>query len=341
MVKRLIISILALSLLTAVNAQENMLPKNEVVKVEAGEYWIDNDYNDKTQFAVDSSTVAFTIDASLLNEGLHTLSYRVRDNEGMYSPLSTWMFMKNALRDTSIVNKVTMVEYWIDNDSITHSNNNVINDTIAFSVDASALSAGLHTLNYRVKDVLNNYSATHTWAFFKNEPKATKISWYKYWWNNNTDKAERVDVDCDSTVFLFSQQLEIPHYAKTDGYSRNSTARFNIVFGDDAGNVSNIEYADIAYPDEISPVSSIAAENQSDGVKLTWSANEDEIADYNVYVSENDMPFYLWMPNTTETTSVFKTQAGVTYRFTVTARDKTGNIEKLNENKAIEIKQNN
>lgn len=315
----------------------NEMKKNKEVKIIHGEYWIDN--NEKQEIAIDNDQVAFVLDASKANEGMHTLNYRVKDNEGKYSPLQTWIFLKNANHDTSVINKTASVEYWFDDKSNVLQSHIASNDTIEFSVDASPLKTGLHTLNYRAKDVLGNYSQIHTWAFFKTGSKPTKISWYKYWWNNNEDKAVKENVENDNAEFLFNKELTIPAYAMTDGYSNNSIARFHIVFGDDMGNVSNIEWTDVSYPDVIPPVSVIEADKEqaTESVTLKWYVSNDQVEDYNIYYSENDQPFVLWLPNTTKETATFKGNPGTTYRFTVTARDKAENRETFDENKNVEV----
>lgn len=237
--------------------------------------------------------------------------------------------------------QVVSCEYWIDNNYNDRKQISVDDSLVSFAIDAAQLKEGLHTLSLCVYDDLGNRSALTTWVFYRNGHKRpSKINWYKYWWNNHQDKAVKVMTECDSMVYIFSEELTIPNYAKTDGYSRNSTARFHIVFGDDIGNISSLEYADISYPDNIPPISTIEAEKQSDGVRLTWSANEDEIEFYNIYVSENDSPFFLWIPNTEKTEATFRGRAGVEYRFTITACDKAGNKEALDENKMVKVKVN-
>lgn len=310
---------------------------NKKIKITKGEYWIDR--NDKQEIAISGEQVSFVLDASGLGEGIHTLNYRVKDNEGMYSPLQTWIFMKNTQRDTTTVNKTSSMEYWFDDKSNVLQTYMSFNDTICFSVDASPLKSGLHTLNYRVKDILGNYSRTHTWAFYKTEPKATNISWYKYWWNNNEDKAVREDVESDGAEFVFNKELTIPTYAMTDGYSNSSIARFHIVFGDDLGNISNIEWIDVSYPDVLPPVSVIEVDKEqaNESVTLNWSVTNDQVEDYNIYFSEDDQPFVLWLSNTTKETATFKGKPGAIYRFTVTARDKAGNREMLDESKNVKV----
>ena len=105
------------------------------------------------------------------------------------------------------------------------------------------------------------------------------------------------------------------------------------------GNVSNIEWTDVSYPDVIPPVSVIEADKEqaTESVTLKWYVSNDQVEDYNIYYSENDQPFVLWLPNTTKETATFKGNPGTTYRFTVTARDKAENRETFDENKNVEV----
>ena len=51
------------------------MKKNKEVKIIQGEYWIDN--NKKQEIAIDNDQIAFVLDASKVNEGMHTLNYSV------------------------------------------------------------------------------------------------------------------------------------------------------------------------------------------------------------------------------------------------------------------------
>lgn len=309
--------------------------------VSAGEYWIDGSYSNRKIIGVVDGQVSFKLNADSLCEGLHTLSYRMKDSHGLYTPLQTWMFLRNELRDTTLVNGVKHIEYWFDDDMTTLHSVNAENNTIQFAADASHLWEGLHKLSCRAKDAVGKYSTPEVWAFYKrgNQQKATKISCYRYWWNNHIDKAVTDFVKNDSTAFVFEKQLVVPDYAKTDGFSAESTAKFNILFVDDLGNVSPLQAFDVPYPDEQPPMSTIEADKGETAVSvvLTWKTNESAIEDYNIYYSEDEQPFVLWLPNTTRQTATFKGQAGRSYRFTVTARDKAGNRETLDESKCVKV----
>ena len=62
----------------------------------ACEYWMDGDMSNITEIAVDSAQVAFAIDVTGLADGMHTLYYRVRDDQGRYSAPNTWLYMKSS-----------------------------------------------------------------------------------------------------------------------------------------------------------------------------------------------------------------------------------------------------
>lgn len=313
------------------------MPKNGPKKVIQGEYWIDSLYNQRIVVDVVDDELSFVYNGINLSEGLHTINYRVQDSEGLYSPTNTCIFMRIALRDNSILNQAALCEYWIDNDNANMKNVPLTDNEVSFVFDASYLGEGVHTLNYRICDVLGNYSIPYNWLFVKNiQAQGNRIAWYKTWWNDHYDMADMTELDADTTDFILTKQIEVPEYVKYDGFSRKSTARFNVVFGDDAGNMSRIESFEIVYPDLIPPISSIEIVGKTnDLVLLEWKANEDDIESYNVYVSENEKPFILWLPNTTATNAKFQVISGITYRFLVTALDKAGNMEIYDETNCV------
>lgn len=217
-------------------------------RVVSVDYWLDDEVARQQTVAMDSSSVAFAVDAAAMSEGLHTLNYRVKDDRGEYSATSTWLFVKNALRDTSLVNRAASVEYWFDNDTATVQRMDVDSDTILFSADASQLREGMHILSMRVSDALEQESAAMSWIFYKSYAvEDTRISWYTYWWEGHYDKAEKVTVESDSSEFVLLQQLEVPDYVKTDGDTCYSKSRLMFVFGNDNGYTSAISITEVSF----------------------------------------------------------------------------------------------
>ena len=332
------------------------LPQNEEVKVVKAEYWIDS--NEKKELAVNGSQVAFTLEAAEVSEGLHTLNYRLLNNEGRYSPLYTWMFMRERLRDESIDNKAAALEYWIDDisngvktieadgndisfvvdaskyslglhslnyrvkdvigrysmpktwmflreelrdesidnkvtnveywiDSIGNGVNDVTvsNGEINLSIDASSLNYGLHTLVYRLKDLRGRYSTPKTWVFLKNKPEGNaKVAWYKYWWNNQEGLAVREEVTAEGSEFVFNKQLTIPDYVMTNADEDNPTATLHVMFGDSEGHISKVLSTEISYtpivfkidPNELEVLKGFYAKFDGDNWTSKWVFAEGE-----------------------------------------------------------------
>ena len=302
------------------------------------QYWIDS--GERTEMAFTGSDTTFVIDGSMAKEGLHTISYRVKDSDGVYSPLHTWIFLRKGSEPDVEENSISFVEYWIDEDAEHKRVQATGNDAVSFSADASALSSGLHRLYYFVSDEHGKCSPTHLWVFIKQEKQeATQknIAWLRYWWNDHTDKAVKEYVSEESASYIFLKEIKVPDYAQTDTVS--SMARLHYVVGDNMGFVSPVEFADVEYSDGKAPVSIIEAEGESaeESVNLEWHTISDTVYDYNIYYSIDDQPFVLWLPNTTKEKTTFRGEPGHSYRFTVTARDKYNNREALDESKCVKV----
>lgn len=302
------------------------------------QYWIDN--GERTEVAYSGSDTTLVIDASITNEGLHTINYRVKDSEGMYSPLHTWIYLRKGIEADEIVNSISYVEYWIDENTEHKQIKASENDIVTFSVDASALNRGLHKLTYFVSDIYGKCSPSQVWFFIKLEEQETtprRIAWLRYWWGDFTDKAVKEEISDENADHIFLKEINVPDYARTD--TTNFTARLHYVVGDNKGYISPVEFADVEYSDGKAPVSMIEVESElaEESVVLQWHTISDVALDYNIYYSTDDQPFVLWLPNTTKEKATFKGGTGHTYRFTVTARDKFNNHETLDESKCVKV----
>lgn len=291
------------------------------------EYWIDEGQHQK--LPINENVTTFQVDASACSEGLHQLNYRL--NNGA---IKTWLFFR-YVPETALENPV--LHYWMDDGQ--RQTRPIEGDELSFVADASALAEGLHTISYRVVCGNNIGSATSSWTFYKvsQQARATRLKWYRVWWNHYEDKAIEVQLPDGTAEYLYEETLAVPEYARNDGWSRNSTATFHVVFCDDLGQLSPVESAEVPYPDIYPPRTALTASLQADSISLAWMANKDNVRDYNVYYSENGEPYVLWLPNTTHTNAVFRGQLGTTYRFLVTARDDKGNYEAMEESKAVKV----
>jgi RHS repeat-associated protein len=78
-----------------------------------------------------------------------------------------------------------------------------------------------------------------------------------------------------------------------------------------------------------SSVSSLSATTLGTGITVNWSGTDvgAGVADYDIYVSDNNGPWTLWLDNTAETTGRYSGQAGHSYAFFSVARDHAGLTE--------------
>ena len=296
------------------------------------EYWIDEEKHQT--LPVTETVTSFQVDASACTEGLHRLNYRLKTDGGDNGALSTWVFFRY---EPELKAEHYTLHYWIDGGQ--WQTRAIDGDEVSFLADASALAEGLHTISYRVVDNNDVGSAAQSWTFYKvsTAPRATSLKWYRVWWNSYEDKAIEVQLPSGSAEYLYEETLAVPDYARDDDWSRNSTATFHVVFCDDLGQQSPVESAEVPYPDIYPPRTKLTATLQADSVNLQWTANKDNVRDFNVYYSENGQPYVLWLPNVMQQHAVFRGQKGTTYRFLVTARDDKGHYEALEESKAVKV----
>ena len=179
---------------------------NTTIEVTNIEYWVDTDSDNRTTAAVTNDSVAFTLDASTLREGMHTLYYRFRDNEGEHSYLHAWDFFVARYVNNDSIN-VTEVEYWVDTIRSNTQTKSVTDGAVAFTIDASAMRQGLHTLFYRFRDNENGYSYLHTWQFFVvrlRQYETPSVIQCEYWFDDNVANRQTVDVTEPNAVLSIS-----------------------------------------------------------------------------------------------------------------------------------------
>ena len=181
--KRLYITILVFSLFS-------ILPTHSQTVISQLQYWIDN--GEKKEVAFSGESVSFVIDASNVSEGLHTLSYRVKDSEGLYSVTNTWIFLRKGNGTETSGKDLLSFQYWIDNGEKKEETFN--GKDISFAIDASNVSEGLHVLSYRVKNSEGLYSLTQAWIFLRKGIEenltAKNLVSCQYWIDNGEKKEE-------------------------------------------------------------------------------------------------------------------------------------------------------
>lgn len=304
---------------------------DENVSISSIQYWIDENHT----AAMVSSSTEFDLDCSKLTTGLHTLNYRVLDNEGNYSALFQHSFLKQEPGPAHT--DVVTLQYWWDD-----MHDNAVDAPYSseeFVLSTDALPYGLHSLKYRVKDNTGAWSDLRTHYFYKGEPvDSARIVSYSYWWNDLNDKMVEKQLNTPAVSFDIDEDFTVPEEARTS-YAGHYVATLNIIITDNHGRSVYLTEK-VKYPDNDAPTTDIDADCYvaSSSVNLTWKElSGDEMGDYNVYFSKDGGPFLLWLPDTKQTTATFKGESGSVYLFTVTGRDSSGNREEYDETKCVSV----
>lgn len=162
------------------------------------EYWFDSYSDPKTiTLRLSNGTVSPTLDASNLSQGFHTLNMRLRDADGMYSPVSTSAFFKYS--GTGISN----IEYWFEDDA-KHFGTTIIDadyeDVQIVELDLSDVEKyplGVHQLNMRVAVNGGFYSPVYSTLILR-MPNGTGDSVLEYWFDENISKKAITPINIES-----------------------------------------------------------------------------------------------------------------------------------------------
>ena len=141
--------------------------------IAGGEYWIDGAIGARQALSSGAS-----IDISTLQPGLHTLTVRVKDSNGLWSNQVARIFFVSPPGRTDATS-VTACEYWLD--GVKKPAYTTLNIQ---TIDISSLTPGLHTIMVRVKDDLGIWSNQMSRNFLVSPPgrtDATSVTACEYW----------------------------------------------------------------------------------------------------------------------------------------------------------------
>ena len=136
------------------------------------EYWFDGSPTDRQPIVSGSD-----IDLSALSPGLHAITVRTQDDQGVWScPVTQYFIIGTVPQAATAISKT---EYWFDGD-VSHSS--VLGTSVA-TVDLTGLSVGLHSITVRAQDDNGLWSSPVTQYFIIGtaQQAATAISKTEYW----------------------------------------------------------------------------------------------------------------------------------------------------------------
>ncbi|MFY7963598.1 MAG: T9SS type A sorting domain-containing protein [Chitinophagaceae bacterium] len=127
------------------------------------------------------TNATFTVDVASLNLGIHILASRARTASGVWSMGHYWFIFKPYIPITpAAVANISKVEYFIDKDpgiglgtAVTIANGSNDLQDVAFTINPSTLSKGVHIVGSRSMNSNGVWSMTNFWLFnnaFSNTP---------------------------------------------------------------------------------------------------------------------------------------------------------------------------
>ena len=159
----------ALAMTSVATAQTNDIVERK--------YWLDGDI---TQ-AQDLTPNHATINISTLKPGLHSLTVRVKDTEGLWSSQVGKYFIVPYDGNSASTNSIAKHQYWIDGNLQAA----VTSGSKPQSISISSLNAGLHTFTVRAQDLAGVWSTQVTKCFIVPNKETSvgnkRIEKHQYW----------------------------------------------------------------------------------------------------------------------------------------------------------------
>lgn len=150
-------------------------------------YWIDGDYASPT-------TLGVSVDISSLAAGMHSLTMRVKDSEGLWSsPVTKYFIIPSYVADAT---EIAEREYWLDGKLADRS----ALGTSEAIVDLGGLGSGVHSFAMRVKNDAGVWSSPVTKYFIipSYVADATEIASREYWLDGKL--ADRADLGTSEAI---------------------------------------------------------------------------------------------------------------------------------------------
>lgn len=180
-------------------------------EVTDAEYWFDGDYASAAEVPLTpgtSSDLIDLLDVSSLIDGLHTATFRFKDDRGIWSSPLTRFFKTEA---TSGLKRLVALEYWYNND-YTNKEKSTFPPTSLLNLnemlDVTALTEGLHIVSLRLQDESGRWSAPASYYFtnYKDEtPELRQITALEYWFDGDYSSVQNDPVAATSILEIDDQ----------------------------------------------------------------------------------------------------------------------------------------
>lgn len=163
--------------------------------IQKAEYWFDSDYGTVNEITISFGPRVSYIenpDITELKNGLHTIHFRFRDENLVWSSPTSTFFLKTAATNFVGLNEIISCQYWFDSDLTTSKQINLTNaPNLSYQnqLNFSDLRDGLHTLHFRFLDKNQSWSSSISKFVIKVKESQlvsdNKITSYRYWFDDS------------------------------------------------------------------------------------------------------------------------------------------------------------
>jgi hypothetical protein len=179
-------------------------------KIAAWQYWFNNNYAGMQEQPVPPASVLHwqaSVPTNGLEEGLHLLHIRFRDDSARYSSTVSRFFYKAPSSETALANLVTRYQYWFNNQNaqgveVLLSPAPLVQ--LSAAIPTASLTPGLHLMHMRFGDITGQWSSTSSMYVLVTRPVAgvaeMKLSRLQYWFDNHPEAALTIPVAPDAAA---------------------------------------------------------------------------------------------------------------------------------------------
>ena len=203
------------------------------------EYWFDNNYAERISSAISpASTVELNtqVNTQSLSLGLHVYNVRFVDDSSRFSSVLSQLFLCGGSQ-----NLINAVQYWFDDDvqPTLVEISPQLNYSFTSSVDASALTDGLHRIHMRFRESGGVWSVA-TSAFIQKYGNSSsilnRIKGYRYWLDDSAESAANIELGVAASPFELVETINmqpIPHGVHVTHYQfQDLSGAWSVVLSD-------------------------------------------------------------------------------------------------------------
>lgn len=173
-------------------------------KIAAWQYWFNNNYAGMQEQTVPSAPVLHwqaSVPTHGLQEGLHLLHFRFRDDSARYSSTTSHFFYKAPPTEAALSNLITRYQYWFNSQleqAVEVQLTAAPQVQLMAAIPTASLTPGLHLMHMRFGDITGQWSSTSSMYVLVTRPVAgvaeMKLSRFQYWFDNHQEAALTIPV---------------------------------------------------------------------------------------------------------------------------------------------------